>query len=187
MNSLRTAPGFTLHSILPLKEEYLMQDVFLVLLHANRIPPHVVILIAGRVFTLTVKGATVDSEIESLIRLIRRGNIETVFVKLNVPPLFTLDQLREQIRKLILAYPRVEVGVATCLDPIKEFCGKIYDPEAGKVNFVYELLPKLEKSGVINASFHLYMDKFLYNGAYGISKYSMNDIFEGIRKANESL
>ncbi len=178
--------AYKITQLLPLNEQFLKQDVYLVLLHANRIPPHLIVLVGGKVFTLTVKGATVDSELSPLLRLIRKNSIETVFVQLNVPALFTVDQLREEIRRFILAYPRVEVGIATCLDPIKQFCGTVYDPETGKVNFVYELLPKLEQLKVVGDCFHLNMEPWLKSGAYEISPYSMNDIFEGIRKAEGS-
>ncbi|MCC7302045.1 MAG: hypothetical protein IT233_05335 [Bacteroidia bacterium] len=182
-----TSASYRINSLLPLKEEYLQTDVHLVLLHANRIPPHLVLLVSGKVFTLTVRGGTVDSDVESLLRLIRRNRIETVFVRLNIPSVFTISVLREHIRKLIMSYPKVAVGIATCLDPIREFCGAVYDPSARDVNFVYELLPRLERSGVIKDSYHLFLDPYLRKGSYEIQKYSMNDIFEGIRKANEVL
>lgn len=179
--------SYRINSLLPFRPEMLKEGVFLVLLHANRIPPHLVVLVSGKVFTLTVRGGTVDSDHAPLLRLIHKQEIETVFVRLNVPALFTMEQLREQIRKLILAYPRVEAGIATCLDPIKEFCGKVYAPEARGVNFVYELLPKLESFGVITDSYHLHMEPYLKQGSFELKKYSMQDIYEGIRTARLTL
>ena len=178
--------SYTITRLLPLNEQFLDRDVYLILLHANRIPPHLIVLVGGKVFTLTVKGATIDSDLAPLLRLIRKNNIETVFVRLNIPQLFTVEQLRAEIRKFILAYPRVEVGIATCLDPIKQFCGNVYDRSASQVNFIYELLPKLEALKVVQACYQLNMEPWLKSDAYEISPYSMNDIFEGIRKAEAS-
>src|SRR4051812_223107 len=68
-------------------ETLLQNGVFLILLHANSIPPHLLVGVHGKIFTLTIKGATVDSELASLLTLIRRKHIGTLFIRLSLPPL----------------------------------------------------------------------------------------------------
>src|ERR1051326_7747043 len=105
--------NYTIHNIQKAEETLLMQDVYLILLYANRVPPHLAVSVNGKLFTLTTKGATVDGELSSMIRLIKKKKIETIFIRLNVPALFTMDQLHDEIKKYTLAYPRVDVGIAT--------------------------------------------------------------------------
>ena len=95
--------------------------VYLIVLHARRVPPHLTLSVQGKLFSLSVKGPSVDGELSHLLRFIKQRSIETLFIKLAVPALFTIQQLRNEIKKYTLAYPRVDVGIATCLNPIKDF------------------------------------------------------------------
>ncbi|MEW6467383.1 MAG: hypothetical protein AB1458_00575 [Bacteroidota bacterium] len=174
----------TLTNLLPADESVLKNDVFLILLYANRVPPHLAVSVNGKLFTLTVKGATVDGELGGLLKLVRRNRIETVFIRLSVPPLFTLEQLRGEIKKYTLAYPRVDVGIATCLTPIKDFCHSVYETETGKINFVFELLPRLMEQHVTGACYHMNMESYIRQDAFALRTYTMNEIYEGIRAVN---
>jgi hypothetical protein len=175
--------NYTIRGIREANEALLMRDVYLVLLYANRIPPHLAVTVSGKLFTLTTRGATVDGELAPLLKLIRKNRIESIFVRLNVPLLFTMEQLHAEIKKYTLAYPRVDVGIATCLNPIRDFCGKVYDADAGKVNFIFELLPKLEARQAVGECFYMNMENYLSRDSFMLRTYTMNDIFEGIRGA----
>jgi hypothetical protein len=164
-------------------EGLLMHDVYLVLLNVTRVPPHLAIVINGKIFTLSVKGPTVEGDLRSLLRTIRQRAIETIFIRLTVPPLFTIAQLEEQVKQYMLSYPRVDVGLATCLAPIKDFCGSVYETETRNVNFIYELLPRLEEQKVIDSCYHLNLDKYLTDDVFLLRKYTMEDINDEIRKA----
>ncbi len=174
---------FGIHHILPADEQLLRSDIFLILLYANRIPPHLLLTVGGKIFTLGIKGATVDRELDPFLTLVRQKKAETIFFRLKMPPILTEEQLQSEIRKFMLAYPRVDIGVATCLNPIRDFCGKVYDPSAGKANFIFELLPKLRELGVMDTCYHLNMEPWLHDATYDLKKYTMNDIYEGIREA----
>ena len=178
---------YIIPDIIPANEFLLMNDVYLIVLHASRVPPHLALSVNGKLYTLTVKGATVNGELISLLKLIRQRSIESIFIKLCVPELFTLQQLKNEIEKYTLAYPRVDVGVATCLNPIKDFCSSIYDTEISKVNFLYDLLPKLYEQKVITSCYHLNLDRHLTDDSFFMRRYSMNDIYESIRKINVEI
>jgi len=175
---------YTLFNLFPANEIVLQNDVFLVLLYANRIPPHLAVSINGKLFTLTVKGASVDTELSTLLKLIRKNKIETVFIKLSVPPLFSLEQLRNEIKKYTLAYPRVGVGIATCLAPIKDFCHSVYETETNKINFVFELFPKLNEQHITGKIYHMNMENYISQNTFTLRTYGMNEIYEGIRNVN---
>lgn len=173
--------------ILSATDAVLLNDVFLVVLYATRIPPHLSLAVNGKLFSLSVAGATVDGELNALLKLIRRNQIATLFIKLEVPALFTLADLSREIKKYTLAYPRVDIGIATCLSPIKDFCSEIYDTDIKKVNFVYELLPKLYEQKVISCCYQLNLKSYTFENSFAMNKYSMNDIFEGIRSSVTSV
>lgn len=174
---------YTISNILPATEALLSNDVYLVVLYASRIPPHLAVSVNGKLFTLTVKGATVDGELKALLTLIRQKRIEAIFIKLAVPSFFTLDQLKNEIRKYTLAYPRVDIGLATCLAPIKDFCSEVYEADMQKVNFLFDLLPELYKRNVVSSCYQMNLDRYLVNNEFHLSLYSMQDIYEGIRSA----
>lgn len=171
---------YKITGLLPANETLLHNDVYLVILYATRIPPHLAVTVNGKLFTLTVKGATIDGDLSVLLKAIKQRSIETIFIKLHVPELMTSDNLLDEIRKYIKIYPRVDVHIATCLTPIKDFCSSVYDMDTQNVNFVYELLPKLFEQKIIESCYQLNL-KGLDTNFY-IEKYSMFDIHEGIRK-----
>src|ERR1017187_7402727 len=94
---------FIIPGILPATEALLLNDVYLVVLYAMRIPPHLALSVNGKLCTLTVRGATIDGEMKALLALIRRRSIESLFIRLSVPPLFTLEELHTEIKKYTLA------------------------------------------------------------------------------------
>ena len=165
-----------------------MNDVYLVLLYATRIPPHLLISINGKIFTLNISGPSVDGELPALLKLIRKKNIETVFIRLALPPLFTLDQLSKEIRSCTLAYPRVDIGIATCLTPIKDFCHTVYDTESKNVNLIFDLLPKLQEKNAMKDCYQMNLHLIpspspLEEGgsSFDIKIYQVNDVYEAIR------
>lgn len=175
--------SYKIPNILPANEPLLAADIYLIVINAAQIPPHLAVSINGKLFTLTVKGAMVDGELAPLLQLIKKKSIETIFIKLAIPQLFTMDQLREEIKKHTLAYPRVDVSIATCLNPIKDFCSSVYETETKNINFLFDLLPQLYQQNIINSCYQMNLDKYLSNNAFYLNKYTMSDIYEGIRNA----
>ena len=174
--------SYKISNLLPATESVLMNDVFLVLLYATRIPPHLLVSVNGKIFTLSVKGATVDGELPALLTLIRRKNIETIFIRLQMPLLFTMEQLREEIRSCTLAYPRADIGIATCLTPIKDFCHSVYDTDSQNVNLIFDLLPKLQERNAMKDCYQMNLSHA--SNTFEIKNYEVNDVYEAIRKSS---
>ena len=175
---------YRITNLLPANEFLLCNDTYLVLLYATRIPPHLLISINGTLFTLSVKGATVDGHLPTLLQLIRKKKIATAFIRLPLPHLFAIEQLKKEIRNCTLAYPRVGVGIATCLSPINDFCHSVYKTEKKDVNLIFDLLPKLHEKKVLNDCYHLNMEPYLQNGSFSLNPYEVNDVYEAIRMSS---
>lgn len=175
---------YKISNLLPATEALLLNDVYLVLLYATRVPPHLLVSVNGKIFTLSVKGATVDGELPALLKLIRKKNIETVFIRLQMPLLFTIEQLREEIRNCTLAYPRADIGIATCLTPIKDFCHSVYDTETKNVNLIFDLLPKLQERNAMKDCYYMNLRFSPASNSFEIKTYEVNDVYEAIRNSS---
>lgn len=175
---------FLIEHILPATDALLLNDVYLVLIDMLKVPPHLAVAVNGKLFTLTVNGATIEGELSALLRLIHKKNIPCLFVKLNIPFLFTPEDIKNEIKKYTLLYPRVDIGIATCLAPINDFCESVYQVDKKSINFIYQLIPALNNQNATAEIYHLNMERILRNSSFEIMKYSMYDIYEGIRKAN---
>ena len=175
--------SYKISNLLPANETILLNDVYLVLLYVTRVPPHLLVSVNGKIFTLSVKGATVDGELSALLNLIRKRHIETIFIRLQMPLLFTIEQLREEIRDCTLAYPRADIGIATCLTPIKDFCHSVYDAETKNVHLIFDLLPKLQEINAMRNCYHLNLDKYILENSFSLNIYEVNDVYEAIRNS----
>jgi hypothetical protein len=175
---------YKISNLLPANDTLLKNDVYLVLLYARRIPPHLLISINGKIFSLNLTGPSVDGELDVLLAFIRRKNIETIFIKLSLPVLFTLEQLKEEIRNCTLAYPKVGIGIATCLSPIRDFCHSVYDTETKNVNLIFDLLPKLQERNAMRDCYQMNMEKHLSGNSFSLNMYEVNDVYEAIRQSS---
>ncbi|MBN4051416.1 hypothetical protein JYU16_01230 [bacterium AH-315-M05] len=171
---------YKISNIQPLPENTPNKGIFIVVLYANRIPPHLSLMINGKVFSLSVNGPKVNMGVDDLSKLIRSKSIETLFFQLKDQEDSTVLQLIEKMRELTLAYPGLDAGGATCLNPIKEFCLSVYKTDITGVNFIFDLLPKL--GNVVIAHFHLNMESCLSDGVFYLEKYTIDDIDNMIRR-----
>ncbi|PCJ88437.1 MAG: hypothetical protein COA57_03420 [Flavobacteriales bacterium] len=179
---------YILNNIQKAQNGILFSDVFLVILYPNRIPPHLAVSVNGKLFSLDVKGPSLNKDLNVLLRSIQKNQWECLLVQLKMPELFTLEDLRREISKITAAYPAVQAGGVTCLAPIKDFCNSIYQTETSNVNFIFDLLPKLEQQGILNDCYHLNMDRyFILGNRFELKTYSMFEINETIHSLNGIL
>ena len=74
------------------------------------------------------------------LNYIRKHNIESIFVQLKLPIVYTDIEMLSAVRKVIKAYPRVDIGLATCLSPIKDFMSSAYKTDIHDVHLIFDLL-----------------------------------------------
>lgn len=165
------------------KKEYLKDGVFLVLLDALKVPPHLLLVVSGKVFSISTMGPSIDQEFEKYFRMIQKKQMPTIFVQLSLPLVFTKEMLTDKIRLITKSYPRVDIGIASCLNPIKDFCNDVYEVDKSRVNLVFDLLDGLKNQEVIVSYHHLNLDKELINGEIILNKYSVFEVNEAIHAA----
>ncbi|MFT6716064.1 MAG: hypothetical protein ACJA0Q_000693 [Saprospiraceae bacterium] len=171
---------YKLQGVSQFKKEYLKEGVYLILLNALKVPPHLLLVVSGKVFSISTLGPALDEEVDKYLRLIDKKKLPTLFVKLSLPDIFTKEDLLEKVRSITSSYPRVDVGLVTCLNPIKDFCSDIYAVDKDQINLVFDLLDELQLQNSIEGYFHMNLNREIHNGEIFIEKYSIFEVNEAI-------
>jgi hypothetical protein len=165
------------------EEEDLQKGLFIAVLHATRIPPHIGLIADKTYHSLSIKGQDLNTPIAALIKNTNIRKIPTLFIKIKSHPTFSAVYLREHFITNIQQFNRVDVGVATCLSPIKLFFEEVYGVSMKDVNYLYELLPLLEREGLITSICSLHLDAENYQ----LPMYTFNEINAGITLVRNEL
>ena len=176
-------PDFKIFNLYPLDEKKLYDGVYLIILNARNVPPHLSLTVSGKVYGISIKGPTFDKDINLYLNYIRKYNIESIFVRLKLPVVYTDIEMLNAVRKIIQVYPRVDVGFATCLSPIKDFMSSVYQTDIHDVNLIFDLLPKLKEQNVIEGYYYMNLNEALKNGQLLMRRYSFFDVNEAIYKS----
>lgn len=137
--------SFEFDSILPLTDSHKIKEgCFLCIWHADKIPPHIGIIINGMYFSLKVKGKDVDIPVFDIVKLIQKKQITTVFVEIES------DLELNQVARIFSLYEKAEASKVTCLTPITEIFGV-----KNQVNMLSELLNYFQSKQQIGQLFGL--------------------------------
>lgn len=158
-------------------ENELSKGVYFAVVHATRIPPHIGLIIDGSYCSLSIKGQDINIGADVIIKNSFIRKIPTLFIKIKSHNTFSDLYLLEHFITNIQQFPRVDVGVATCLSPIKLFFDEVYGLSMKDVNYLYELLPLLESEGLIESVSGLFI-----NETYQLPVYTNAEINAGIDK-----
>jgi len=114
---------------------------------------------------------------------IKKRNIESVFVKLKLPSIYTDKQMLDSVREVVKAYPRVDIGAATCLSPIKDFMNFNYQTEVHDVHLIFDLLPKLQEQDIIEGYYQMNLEFVMNRGDLLMKRYTVFEVNEAIHDA----
>jgi hypothetical protein len=164
---------YIIHNIKPLHA--IENGLYLVILHAKEVPPHIGLIYDQKYYSLTIKGKTLGDDVSVLQQLIKRKKIKTLF--------FKLTNCKDELSAITTAYLEKErvIGNITCLYPVKAALSKLYSDAIQSAKFVYEVLPELYKNENIEAVYHANMGGDIKQGDFPFSKYSMKDIITRIQ------
>jgi len=175
-------PAFIFHELKNFSAEKTAQGLFLVLLKADRIPPHLGLLIESRWFTLDVRGATGDADAQALLQAIERKKIASVFVHLAWPRGLSAEQGRARAKEIFEAYPALGKNEDTCYSPIRDFISAIYGEAFQRTNFVFELLKLLQDNNLLIENFGAHLPA----GEFSLLAYGMSEVRASIAAALET-
>ena len=131
-------------------EKELNKDAWLVILHASRTPPHIGLLISGNYNSLTIKGHELNISSGVLLKTIQQKKIESLFVRLQQHPVFSIDYQKEICQHYIKQYKQVKANEASCLSPIKLFLQEFYAVDELKHELLFELIERLKQNQYIS-------------------------------------
>lgn len=158
-----------------------LKGLFIAVVHATRIPPHIGIIANEKYHSLSVKGQNINTPVNSLIKTSVVRKIPTLFIRIKPHPTFSEVYLGEHFITNVQQFKRVDAGVATCLTPIRSFFEEVYYLSMKDVNYLYELLPALDSKGLIESITSLNIDEKNYQLPF----YTNNEINAGIEQVRK--
>ena len=174
---------FTLTDVNPACESALYEGVYLVLLNAVKIPPHLSLLVDGKLYSLETKGATNGGELDALLRVIQRKQLPSLFIQLRDLPVEMQPELATRASAIVQQFDAVTVDGATCLAPMRQWCSEIFGLDLAHVQFIFDLLPALAKKSAVGSTVHLQMEPHLNaDRSFRLLTYTLEDIYASVRK-----
>ena len=158
-----------------------LKGLFIAIVHATRIPPHIGIVADEKYHSLSIKGQNLNIPAEALLKNISLRKIPALFIKIKPHSTFSDIYLSEHFITDVQKFNRVDADVATCLSPIKLFFEEVYNLSMKDVNYLYELLPVLEAEGLIEDAISMNIDE----NNYCLPVYTIKEINEGIKQVRK--
>lgn len=164
---------------LELREASLAKDIWLVVLYANRIPPHIGLMINGNYNSLTIKGHELNVSSEALFKTVSQKKIESLFIKLKKNPVFSYDHQLEMLQEMISKFGPVRQYEATCLSPVKLFFEQFYAVNNIDEELYYEIMKRMNENEYFEfaGSFNF----TLHNGFVELPFYTIEQLNETIK------
>ena len=170
--------NFVLHTIHPGSEKDFSKGIYILLFNATSIPPHLQLSIDGEIYSITDSGRQMGSPLEKLVGFIKRKNIPALFVEWKTADSNTV---KNSAKEHFLKYDRVIEGKISCLFPIRDVVATILGEEMKQANFIFELLPMMEKENALGEIFELNMGNTITNGNFELLTYTKEQLRESLR------
>lgn len=162
----------------PFDETQLQKGVYMVVIHATRTPPHIGLIIGGNYHSLSVKGHDINTSVAALIKNCVQRKISSLFIKIKTHTTFSENYQKEHFISNIKQFPKVDIGVATCLSPIKLFFNEVYNVPLKNINYLFELMPLLYSEQLIETTSALFIDE----QQFALPIYTQTEINKGIQE-----
>jgi hypothetical protein len=173
----------TFKSFKKFNENELSNGVYIVVMHATRIPPHIGLIIDKHYHSLTIKGRDIDTPIRALVKNIEQRKIPSLFIKIKPHVTFSNAYMREHFILNVKQFSRVDKDVATCLSPIKLFFDEVYDVRMKEINFLFDLLPHLFADDLVEFTSALFVNE----AAYQLPVYTQQELDNEIENARKEI
>ncbi len=153
----------------------LNKGLWIVVLHAIRIPPHVGLLFNGTYFSLNLKGIEKNIELAVLLRTIELQSIKSIFIKVKKHPVFSVDYLKEVFDNDLSSYQKVTTD-NTCFKPVKLFFEEHYLFCSQPIQFLFELFSPLRSNEMIEKTIALNLKEEIIDDNFTFNTYTSEDI-----------
>lgn len=147
--------------------------VFLGLLKTDRIPPHLILCIGEKFFSLEKGKSVVNGDLPWLIAKLNRNHTSCLFVRL---PDLPKGEAIHLANGCYLKYMGAD-GRATCLDPLKQFTSKAFGWSTLDAKVVFDILDELSIKGGLTGHAQLNIP----SGKVSLIRYTRDDVVQHIR------
>ena len=168
-------PDYPISGIVPF-ELPLADSAYLLILHADKQPVHLTLVVEKLFYSLTYKNCDTDLPIEKILKMIYIKKIPCLWIKLKQS---TIPLKAESVREMYKQFPPLQAN-QTCLNPIWELLKLHYDIPQGKP-LVFGLLDSLSEHQLIEQI----SSSFLSNsesGNFTIKRYDIDVVEDRIMK-----
>jgi len=187
LNTLKNHNSYSITLSNNASTEELSYNSWIVILHSNRIPPHIGILINGSYNSLTIKGPETNVDVSVLLKIIKQKKIETVFIKLKKHPVFSLDYQNEIFQIQVKKFTQVKPNEASCLSPIKLFLTEFYAIQLMEKELLYELVERLKENDYLDKALGLNIKNEMNSKEFYFPIYSYAELQDVILKEQTNL
>lgn len=163
----------------PFNESTLNKGIYLCLIHAKRIPPHIGIIFDGLFHSLTIKGSEPNMKTEALLKTISQKKIETIFFKIASHPVYSLDYLNAVFLEILKKYPVIKSMEVTCLSPIKAFFNEYYALNSSENDIIFSFIERLNNNSFILEAYSVNLS--LESDCVEIPTYTQTELDEQIK------
>jgi hypothetical protein len=153
---------------------------YLILLHVDQTPPHLMLSLAGKVYGVSSEGKQNGTALQKLLTYIERKKTPSLFIELICSD--SPEELATKVATAFSKYPRLIAGKTSCLSPIRDFAVSIWGNQLNEANFVFELIPLLENEKAIGTKMGL--NCVLDSDTFQMAKYNSTDISKNILTQN---
>ena len=160
--------------VLDFNESYLRKFSGIVLINAHKKPPHIGFYSCGKYFSLTTNEVQVNQDLGVLFELINRKKIPSLFVTFNK----ILDN--SKVIDVFENYSDLSSGI-TCISPIKKIVTDLFQEDVSQIEFVYQLIPFLEKANHVSSFSHVYCEDLIRNNFFTLTTYTMSEVVSRIK------
>lgn len=183
--------NFVLHNVLPGSEKDFSNGTYIILFNTSSVPPHLLLSVHGKIYSITDAGRQLGSPLEKLIGFIKRKKVPSLFVEIALEkrPGFDAETFQMQAKNHFMKYEKVIEGKVSCLFPIRNCMADLFGDEMKKAGFIFELLPMMEKINGLRQNFELNMENKLDNGSFELLTYTNEQLKEALQStqnANQS-
>lgn len=164
-------------------DDDLLKGIYIAVIHATRIPPHIGLITDGKYHSLSIKGQDINTPVTALIKNTIQRKIPSLFIKIRSHTTFSNTYLKEHFITNVQHFPKVDIGVATCLSPLKLFFDEVYNISMTDINYLFELIPRLYSEELIENSSSL----FIGEEKYFLPVYTTAEINAGIEQVRNEF
>lgn len=162
------------------------KGVYLVLLNANHLPPHIGLLIDDVYHSLTIKGQELNINGGVLLKNISLRKIATVFIKLKKHPVFSNQFLNDTFMEQVKLFDKVNERENTCMSPVRLFFDEFYAIPKKNVKLIFDLLDSLKENDFIDKTYGTNLGELKENNFY-LHTYNEADLKKQIKSELQKI